>query len=67
MLKDLFLSTVVVFVTTPQSLLQHIWTRWWPIHLILPEPLFYIVSPMNPALVILEYAQAHAILEGEIY
>ena len=58
--------------TTAESLLQHIpkilngvkvWTLWWPIHvwkrcLMLPEPLFHNLSPMNPGIVNLEYARA---------
>ncbi len=60
-----------------QSLLQPIlkilngvkvwlWTLWWPIHvwkgsLMLPEPLFHKLNPMNSGIVILEYA--HAIRE----
>ncbi len=65
--------------TAPQSLLQHIpkilngvkvWTLWWPIHvwklcLMLPEPLFHNLSPMNRGIVILEYARA--IREEKIY
>lgn len=40
-----------------------VWTLWWPIHvwkwcLMLPEPLFCNLSPMNPGVVILEYPQA---------